>query len=133
MTKFLTITLILMGLCFSACKKPPGSGGQASVKGRVIETNYDATFTLLKGTGPASDADVYIIYGSDDTYGDKTKTGPDGVFEFKYLRKGSYKIYVYSKIPQDPKPFPSQEAIYKDASISKRKEVVDVGDIHIIG
>lgn len=133
MTKFLSIILVFIGLCFSACKKPPGDGGQASIKGRVIEANYDGTFTLLKGTGPASDADVYIIYGNDATYGDKTKTGPDGVFEFKYLRKGSYKIYVYSKIPQDPKPFPSDEAIYKDASISKRKQVIDVGDIHIIG
>jgi len=131
MTRLLSL-ICLLSILLSSCKKPAGSGGQATLKGKVIVKNYDGTFTVLKSTAAATDQDVYIIYGDDDTYGDKTKTGPDGVYEFKYLRKGTYKIYVYSKIPANPKPSPSTQAIYQSGTISHRKGTIELPDITII-
>jgi len=127
-------TFILLFLLFS-CKKPAGEGGNSSIKGMINITNWNATFSVITGVYSGADIDVYIIYGNDITYGDRIKTGPDGVFEFKYLRKGSYKIYVYSK---DKDAFlsgnsnPPDIAIYIGAEITKKKQQVDVGTIEII-
>jgi len=120
---------------FISCKKPAGEGGNSSIKGMVHVTNWNATFSVITDDYPGADLDVYIIYGDEITYGDRIKTGPDGIFEFKYLRKGDYKIYVYSN---DKDAFlagnlnPPDKAIYASASITKKKQVVDVGTIEII-
>jgi hypothetical protein len=130
MTKFLAL---FFGACLvlASCKKPAGEGGQASVRGKVIVQDYNGDFSVLKGTYPGYDVDVYIIYGDEPTYGDKLKTGPDGTFVFKYLRKGNYKVYVYSKIKVDGSE-PESQAIFREATISKRKGEVTVDDITII-
>ncbi len=88
-------------VAFSACKKGPGSGGTTSIIGKVWVEKWDPDFIVHADTLDywAMDADVYIIYGDDATYGDRTKTGPGGVFEFHYLREGHYTIYVYSDSP----------------------------------
>jgi hypothetical protein len=131
MTKLAALVSLLCCLLFS-CKKPAGEGGQASIRGKVIVYDYNSSLTVLKGVYPAYDVDVYIIYGDDVSYGDKVKTGPDGMFEFKYLRKGKYKVYVYSKVLSQSNPAPEDEAIIKEVTISKRKGAVDAPDITII-
>jgi len=133
-----TLSAIVIGV---ACKKTAGEGGTSSVKGSIYTKNYNSNFSTLLGQYPGADVDVYIIYGDDATYGDRTKSGPDGIFEFKYLRKGKYKIYVYSKDsvatvgPPYSKTNPNVNApdmaVFKDAEITKRKETVDVGTLNI--
>ena len=101
--KKLVITFTICSLIvFSACKKPAGEGGKSTITGKVWVENYNTLNSVtdtyfLKGEYFGADEDVYIIYGDDISYGNKTKTGPDGVFEFKFLRPGDYKIYVPSK------------------------------------
>jgi len=131
MTKLAAFVSIFCLLLFS-CKKPAGEGGQASIRGKVIVYDYNSSLTTLKAIYPAYDVDVYIIYGDDVSYGDKLKTGPDGMYEFKYLRKGKYKIYVYSKVLSSSNPAPEDEAIIKEVTISKRKGAVDAPEIIII-
>lgn len=134
MKKYVLLFSLFITLIVS-CKKPEGEGGNSSIKGFVHVTNWNSTFSVITDDYPGADLDVYIIYGDDITYGDRIKTGPDGVFEFKYLRKGDYKIYVYSN---DKDAFlggnlnPPDIAVYANATITKKKQQVDVGTIEII-
>lgn len=135
MKRILSLFLICLALVLGACKKPAGEGGNSTITGKVHITNWNATFTVVNGDYAGADVDVYIIYGDDVTYGNKLKTSPDGVFEFKYLRKGSYKVYAYSK---DKEAFlagnsnPPDKAVYLSGDITSKKQTVDLGTIEII-
>jgi hypothetical protein len=85
----------LLGI--SSCKKDAGEGGNSSIKGKVFGKYYSKTFVTLLGTQYVPDHDVYIVYGDETSFGDRIRTNYDGAFEFKFLRKGSYKVFVYSK------------------------------------
>lgn len=96
---FLIPATLILGLLFIAisCEKPEGEGGYATVKGKVWVRDYNSTFTLFMGEYAATDEDVYIIYGDESGYSDKTSTDYLGRFNFKYLRPGFYTVFVYSK------------------------------------
>lgn len=82
----------------TGCTKDAGEGGTSTITGKVIVHDFDASFQAAVDTYPAVDEDVYIIYGDDhSTYNDHYKTSYDGTFEFKYLQKGKYKLFAYSK------------------------------------
>lgn len=119
-------------LCTSllSCNKEPGEGGTSSIQGKVLATYYNETFTAQLGESYAPDKDVYIVYGDDATYSDKQKTNYDGSFEFKYLRKGKYRIYAYSKDTTLTNPT-GKFAVYADVEITKKGETVVVSDIKI--
>lgn len=128
--------MVTFAIAIASCKKPAGEGGNSSIKGTVHTKNYNPDFSALINQYAGADLDVYIIYGDDATYGNKTKSGPDGVFEFQYLRKGSYKIYIYSKDSVGTVGPPQnlnapKIAIFKRVEISKKKEVVDAGTFEI--
>ena len=130
MKKLLIIFTILVTVVSISCKKPAGEGGNSSIMGIVWVVNYNATFTDTLGIYPGADVDVYIIYGDDISYGNKLKTGPDGIFEFPYLRKGNYRIYAYSKdraafLAGNPKA--PNKAIIKSVEISSKNQIVDAG------
>ncbi len=125
------IALIVCALMV-ACEKGPGEGGSSSISGRVIVRQYNANFTVL--TEPpyeATDEDVFIIYGDDDTYSDKTSTNYDGTFRFDYLRKGEYSLYAYS---EDSANYPSQReiAVIRTVKITRNKQDIKVPDIIIL-
>lgn len=91
---FMTLAVTFLG----GCKKDAGEGGTSTIKGKVLFYDFDASFQAVVDTYPAVDEDVYIIYGDDhSTYNDNYKTSFDGTFEFKYLQKGKYKLFAYSK------------------------------------
>ncbi|MFN8417113.1 MAG: hypothetical protein U0U66_12345 [Cytophagaceae bacterium] len=93
----ISITFIL----FSSCKKEEGEGGKYSIKGKIVAKYYaewnKVPLAKYTGTSPASDQNVFIVYGDNVGYGDRTFSSYDGAFEFKYLQKGKYKIYLFSK------------------------------------
>lgn len=124
------ILLFCLVLFITSCKKEAGEGGNSSIKGRIWVKDYNATFTTLNAEYAGADEDVYIIYGNNTSYGDKIKASPDGSFEFKYLRKGDYTIYVYSKDKTLTSPS-GKVTMTVNATISKKKEVVDAGTITI--
>lgn len=80
----------------AGCKKEAGPGGRASVKGKVYAYDWDNTQLFKISEGYSSGERVYILYGDNTTIGDDVRTSMDGSFEFKYLNKGRYKLFVNS-------------------------------------
>lgn len=122
--------IIAIVLIISSCKKSAGEGGKASIYGKVWVENWNGSFTVLNGEYAGADVDVYIIYGDETNYGDKQTTNYKGEFEFKYLRKGKYKVYVYS---QD-NTLTSQSGdtvVVKEIEIKDKKEKANLGTITI--
>ena len=118
---------ILFFMFFLSCKKEAGDGGTSTVVGKIHITEYDSDFQNVKADYPGADVDVYIIYGNGTTYDDNTKTGPNGDFTFKYLRKGDYKIYAYSSADTPS----GKETVLKEIKITGRKQTVDAGTIEV--
>ena len=93
----------------------------------VHVTRYNSTFTAVQGSYYNADEWVYIIYGDDVIYGDRLLTNPEGKFEFKYLRKGNYTVYVYS---EDASVL-GNHAEAKTLEINGRKQSIDAGIFEI--
>jgi hypothetical protein len=130
--KTLGIFIILgLALLTGSCKKPAGEGGNSSIRGNVWVKDYNKSLTIIQYEYTGVDVEVYIIYGDDTTYGEKVNTNGDGEFEFKYLRKGNYKIYAISNERIGNTNDSKEVAVVVDASISSKKQVVDVGQIVI--
>jgi hypothetical protein len=115
--------LIVLTCAFMSCKKPAGEGGQASIRGKVWVEDWNAAFTIKNGEYAAADEDVFIIYGDDLNYGRKVSTTYTGEFEFKYLQKGRYRIYVYSK-DKTLKSQSGDTTFVKEAVITDKKQVI---------
>jgi len=126
---FILATIIIMTLTFYSCKKEPGSGGNASIFGKVFVKDYNSTFTTFQGEYYGGDIYVYIIYGDDKDYSDKVKTSYDGTYEFKYLRPGKYQVYTFSK--DSTLQTTNVIGITQDVEITKRKQEVEVPDLVI--
>lgn len=122
-------TTILFLFLVSSCKKEAGEGGNSSIYGKVYVKDYNSTFTILQEEYYGPDNWVYIIYGDDRDYSDRIRTSYNGTYEFKYLRQGTYHIYVYSK--DSSLQTNAAVAVVKDVTIDKKKQEVEVPDIVI--
>jgi len=122
----LAFLLLAAGL-HSGCEKDPGEGGTSSITGYLHVTDYNASFLIVQGEYPGADEDVYIIYGDDVSYGDRIRSGPDGRFEFKYLREGKYTVYAYS----DDTTLSGKSVISIPVEISDKKQTVDIDTLFI--
>lgn len=130
----LSLVVISFFSLFSSCNKAAGEGGTSMIKGKVYVVNYNTSGTAVTSEFFGPDVDVYIIYGADGTYfNDKIATSYDGSFEFPFLAKGKYKIFVYSKCFNTvAAPCPSGvEEVLVDAEITDNKSTVDIGTITI--
>lgn len=117
--------LLLPVLLFS-CINEEGEGGTSIVQGYVYTIlHHDDVLNFDADTFPAAKTDVYIIYGDNAVYGDKMETAHDGFFQFKYLTKGSYRLYAFSSFPDGRK-----EAVF-DTVIVSRGGIVSANDIYI--
>jgi hypothetical protein len=90
------IYLMILAVFVFSCSKEEGEGGNSVITGKVFAKIYNNTFTHMLDSFYQPDADVYIIYGDDETYSDDYSTNWDGSYRFEYLRKGNYKLFVYS-------------------------------------
>jgi hypothetical protein len=91
------ILLAFMLLTLSSCDKEPGDGGSSEIRGTVVQRDY-ILFPGIYTDGPAQELDVYICYGTDDNaVDDRTRTSFDGSFKFSGLRKGDYRIFIYTE------------------------------------
>ena len=70
---------------------------------------------------------VYIIYGDEVSYGDRIRSSYDGQFEFKYLRKGKYRIYTYSMALASLQ----DSAVIRDVEITKNGQSIDLSNVII--
>lgn len=131
MKKNLLILLVafLPAVFLSSCKKEAGDGGTSSIYGRIMVKDYNSTYTVLEEEYYGQDVDVYIIYGDDKTYSERIRTNYDGVFEFKYLRKGMYHVYAYSE--DSTLQTNAKIPVIRDVEITKNNEEVETTDIII--
>lgn len=91
---------LVFSLSISGCKKTEGLGGTSTITGKVIVHDFDGAFQnpVPISIHPVAKEDTYIIYGTEHaTYDDNYKTSFDGSYEFKYLQKGRYRLFAYSK------------------------------------
>jgi len=125
-----SILFIPIALLFLAgCKKVEGPGGSSKIYGKIQIQRYDAADNLIGNAYAAHEEDVYIIYGSNDTFhDDDVKTSFDGSFEFDYLENGDYQIFVY----EDCKTCSSGKTIIlKTVNIDSKKSETDLGTITV--
>jgi hypothetical protein len=115
-------------LTFYSCSKYEGQGGAATIKGVVVEQKYNSLGNVI-ASYPIPDQDVYIIYGAGKTfYDDDIKTSFDGSFEFRYLRKGVYKIFVYEDCTSCPS---GQKEVLKEIEITEKNQELTLDTIYI--
>ncbi len=124
------VILFVAFLGLISCEKNPGEGGNATIIGSVWEKNYNSTFTELIGEYAAMDEDVYIVYGDNIGFDDKTETDYLGNYRFNYLRPGKYTIYVYSK-DSAMETVTGEIAILKELEITESGQVLSVPQIII--
>lgn len=91
-----SLSLALLAL-LPGCEKEPGTGGKSTLYGKLLVKDYNATFTVLNEVYYGPGFWVYIVYGDGRDYSDRVQTGPDGTWEFRYLRPGNYTVYALSK------------------------------------
>lgn len=129
--KFVTALLLLStGILIPACKKTAGEGGSSSIKGTVIVEDWNKSFTVKNGEYPGADEEVYIVYGDNIAYGERQRANNKGEFEFKYLRKGKYKIYIYSE-DNTMQSVSGMISVEKQTEISKNKQTITLEPIRI--
>lgn len=127
--KKLAILYLLVFLLFS-CTKKEGEGGTASINGSVLVKLVSDDFQNEYAEFPDQGRDVYIVYGDDSFYSDKTETHYDGTYHFGYLRKGKYQIYAYS----DDESGQSESGVVpviKEVEITKNGQIVETPAITI--
>ncbi|MBZ0205136.1 MAG: hypothetical protein K8H89_02345 [Flavobacteriales bacterium] len=123
--RHLVILLSTLLLLTTACKKEPGEGGKAVIKGTVMRQNVNALGIPQGDPYPYQDTRVYIIYGDNDFHDDDVRTGPDGNYEFRWLRKGDYTVYTFGECDC---PGNSVE-VSRKVTIDGKKDVVTVPTI----
>ncbi|MFZ1687668.1 MAG: hypothetical protein WAU70_09615 [Flavobacteriales bacterium] len=113
----------------TSCKKEPGVGGKAEIRGRVFETEMSTNTNQPTGPGYyVGDHRVYIVYGDNDFYDDNVDTDPNGLFVYSWLRKGTYRIFTYSECPTCPGEV---EVFSKTVEVGDNKEVVNMGTFEV--
>lgn len=135
--KYLSVFALVI-FVFTGCKKEEGPGGTSTIKGRIIVHDFDGGFQNPTPVEiyPAIDQDIFLIYGADhSTYDDDYKTTYDGTYEFKYLQKGKYRLFAYSKDSTGASVFlPSFKDIpvFVDVEITSNGSTVTAPDIIIL-
>lgn len=112
-----------------SCKKPEGEGGKSSISGSIYIIDYPRDDVNTLDTFPATDKDVFIVYGTGTMQDNDTKTNYEGKYTFEHLRPGDYSVYVYSNIPDSGDV---EMPIIQSINIGK-KEDLTVQDIYIYG
>lgn len=126
--------LSVAGLLLASCTKQPGEGGQAIIRGRVMN---EVRLVLSNpstavASYPAADENVFIIYGDNTSPDDDVETNFDGEFAFRFLRPGTYTIYVYSADTTGNNGVdPNRMPVIREVEINGRKDEVDLGTLWI--
>lgn len=92
------VLLLLTTICLlPSCEKDEGQGGSGSISGTIVEQFYNDDYSALIYQKPAVDEDVFVLYGDENTLGDRTITGVTGEFRFDFLYPGHYNIYFLTR------------------------------------
>jgi hypothetical protein len=111
-------------LLMTGCAKEPGEGGKALIRGTVLMQDINNNTGQPTGAPyPAQEQKVYIVYGDGEFYDDDVDTGPAGEYEFRWLQKGTYRIFVYSETCATCNEL---DALSATVEIDDRKQVKDM-------
>jgi hypothetical protein len=125
MNRILILPILILLLNFTSCEKQPGEGGTSSIKGKIFSIDY---IDSKIDTFPAFDENVFIIYGNSGQFNDDIETSNDGTFQFEYLRKGNYKLFVYTRSWENEG---YEYPLTFDVHINENKSEVDIGTIYL--
>lgn len=104
----IVVLSVLLGLAAS-CNRGEGTGGTGAIEGTVFKVLHpDDNYNLETDTVLAAKEDVFLVYGTRNFYGDDVETDHTGLYQFKYLRPGTYTVYAYSKMASDERVAVSQ-------------------------
>jgi len=115
-----------------SCTPTPGDGGRASIVGHVQEEArvlLSDPSTAFPGY-PATDRNVFLIYGNNVGPDDEVETNHEGDFVFPWLRPGDYTVYVYSEDTSGVNP-PRDMAVVQHLTIASAKETVVLDTLRI--
>ena len=101
--------LALISFMLSACNTGEGPGGTGTIEGTVYKVLHpDDNFNLETDTVLAAKEDVFLVYGTQQFYGDDAETDHTGFYRFDYLRPGTYTVYAYSTLASGERTAVSQ-------------------------
>ena len=120
---FLILTIIIL----PSCSKEEGFGGKASIKGKLITQAYNKDQSVLQSTFPATDEEVFIVFGDSQNIGESVNTSFDGSFSFNYLTPGDYTLFYYSEKTLQGEP--GEEAVKHQVTIKKSDKTIDLGEL----
>ncbi len=121
------LTIIVSILLFSSCEMQPGDGGTSMITGKIYVNEINSSGIIINEYY-AQNEHVYLIYGDKTIYDDETQTSYEGSYQFRYLKKGSYKIFAYSDCLTCPG---GSEAIIVEAEITDNRSEINIPDIII--
>jgi len=123
---FSIVVFITVLTTATSCKKTPGEGGNAQIKGVFWIRNYDPFFTYVTGRYPAVNKSVYLFFGDDVSPGMNVNTNANGEFAFTYLRTGKYRVVAYNQrlsTSTQAGQYPTEIIV----NIDSRKQIKDIG------
>lgn len=110
---------------FTSCTKLEGTGGLATIKGKVVNYKIDGTGDVVD-TSYATGARVYISYGDHEWVDDDTRTSYTGEYAFQWLQRGDYKVWVIGGCAFCPD---SQQMDIAKVTITDKRETVTVRNL----
>ena len=100
---------VLLSVFVAACNTGEGPGGTGTIEGTVFKVLHpDDNFNLETDTVLAAKEDVFLVYGTQQFYGDDEETDHTGFYRFDYLRPGTYTVYAYSTLASGERTAVSQ-------------------------
>lgn len=95
--KWLGLLALATIVATTACRKEEGEGGKAEIRGTVLRQDMTLSGHPIGDPYPYHEKRVYIVYGDHEFHDDDVRTGPDGQYVFRWLRKGDYTIYTFGE------------------------------------
>ena len=123
--KYLNLLFSLIVLLLAAaCNRGEGSGGTGVIEGTVYKVMHpDDNYNMETDTVLAAKEDVFLVYGTQNFYGDDTETDHTGLYQFKYLRPGTYMVYAYSSLASGERVAVSQTVEVKSDKTTKVPDI----------
>ena len=121
--KKIYLICLLVTIVFFSCNIE-GIGGRCTIKGKVKIQMINLSNGNIIAEAYSPKQDVYIEYGDNSYFDDEIKTDKDGEFQFPFLHKGIYRVYVYSQCIITPPDscLLGKEAILQEVELTKSGE-----------